>query len=318
LSRTGSITQPLTIRYLLGGRAQSGVDYTPLDAQVTIPAGRRTTTLPIIPIDDLTVEGDEEVVVTLLDDAAYDLDPAGQSRSAAVTIVDDDNVPRVTIHRPERFAQEVGEVPGRFVIRRTGSTELPLRVQFTVGGSAAPGIDYTAISRQATLRVGRREVSIFIRPNNDAIFEGDETVRITLLEGPGFTLSQTNPGQVSTFVTIRDRPTVTISVADPAATAHPSDPAAFRITRTGPTSAALRVSYQLLGTARPGTDYVGPPALITIPAGQTSVLVLIKGRGTRLGEISKTVTMKLKPLAGYNLDFFDAGSQQRTVTIWDV
>lgn len=321
LARTGNIEAPLTIRYLISGRAQSGVDFTPLDQQVTIPAGRRTTTLPIIPIDDLSVEGDEEVVITLIDDAAYDLDTTGQNRSAALTITDDDNVPLVTIRSPERVGTEVGENAARFVVSRTGATDLPLTINLRISGSAAPGTDYLAISSTITIRANRNTANIFIRPNNDAEFEGNETVRITLqpssVSPPRFTLSQTNPNLVSRYIIIRDRPMVSITVADPVATTDPADTALFLISRTGPTAAPLRIAYTLEGTAVPGDDYARPASLITIPAGKSSVYVTIRGRGTQFDTPFKTVRMTITRLAGYNIDRSNRESYSRYLRIWD-
>ena len=97
ISRSGSILEELTVHYTIGGTATNGVDFTPLSTQITIPAGRRSITLPIIPIDDVLVEGDETAVVTLARDTMYKLDPTGRNRSASITITDDDSISRVTI-----------------------------------------------------------------------------------------------------------------------------------------------------------------------------------------------------------------------------
>ncbi|MCC6322696.1 MAG: hypothetical protein IT438_14805 [Phycisphaerales bacterium] len=320
IRRTGAITSPLTVRYLISGRAVSGIDFTPLDVSVTIPAGRRSTTLPIIPIDDVGVEGDEEVVITLLDDAAYDLDATGQNRSAAITIRDNDRVPRVIITTPDRMAEEVGERVGRFIIERSGEIDLPLVVNLRIGGSATPNVDYIGLPDRVTIRAGRTQASVFVRPLDDSLFEGNETVRITLQpsEDGSFTLSQTHPRRVSTWVVLRDRPMVSITVADPVATTHPSDAAAFLITRSGPTDRALRIAYSLEGTAAAGQDYVRPPALLTIPAGRSTLLVKITGRGTQFTDARfKTVRLTIEPLAGYNRDLSNRESYSRYLRIWD-
>lgn len=318
IRRTGDIEQPLTIRYLISGRAQSGVDFTPLDAQVTIPAGRRSTTLPIIPIDDLDVEGDEEVVVTLLDDAAYDLDSTGRNRSAALTIRDDDTVPVVTIRAPDPLAQEAGQTTAKFVIHRTGALELPLTVNLRIAGSATPGVDYQTLPSTVTIRAGRNRVVLFVRPINDSEFEGNETVRITLQPDPDrFTLSQTNPRLVTNWAVIRDRPVVNLTIADPTATSHPSDTASFLIWRSGPVNQPLRIDYSLGGTANPGTDYVRPANLITIPRGQSFVLVTIRGRDTQFDVPFRTVRMTLDPLDTYNIDLSNRESYSRYIRIWD-
>lgn len=324
IQRTGSVDSPLTVRYLISspapgqsGVAQSGVDFTPLDAQVTIPAGRRFTTLPIIPIDDLEVEGDEIVLITLLDDATYDLSSTAADRSASLTIVDDDQVPMVTLLRPDRRASEVGQDSARFVVRRTGPRNLPLEVSLTIGGSATPGTDYEPLPTTLTIRPGRRQVTLYVRPYNDGLFEGNETVRLTLVPDAHFTLNNARPGEISTHVIIRDRPTVSIGVADPIATTDPSDTALFRISRTGPTTDPLRIRYSLGGTAGVGLDFVRLSDVITIPRGRSSVLVTITGRDTRFDSPFKTVNLMLRSLPSYNLDSTDPASCLRQVRIYD-
>ena len=49
VSRAGNTSQPLNVRLLYSGNAVSGVDYAPLPAKVTIPAGAASATLSIQP-----------------------------------------------------------------------------------------------------------------------------------------------------------------------------------------------------------------------------------------------------------------------------
>jgi hypothetical protein len=161
-------------------------------------------------------------------------------------------------------------------------------------------------------------VALFVRPYNDGAFEGNESVRITLEpDDSRFSLHPSRPSLVSTYSIIRDRPTVTISVADPVATSDPADTGAFRITRSGPTTEALRVSYSLGGTALMGTDFARLPEVITIPAGRSSVLIPIRGRGTQFDSPYKNVNMRLRALPTYNLDITDPGLFLRQIRIWD-
>ena len=65
-----------------------------------------------------------------------------------------------------------------------------------------------------------------------------------------------------------DPPTVTV-VATDAAAGETANPGIFTVTRTGPTTAALTVSYTVGGTATSVTDYT--PALsgtVVIPVGR--------------------------------------------------
>src|SRR6266480_2134118 len=90
VSRDGSTASALTVQLSLGGSAANGIDYQSLPTTVTIPAGAASATITVTPIDDSQVEGDETVVMTLSQDAAYDV---GSSNSATVTIHDNDSTP---------------------------------------------------------------------------------------------------------------------------------------------------------------------------------------------------------------------------------
>ncbi len=81
----------LVIRYSLGGTATNGDDYVGLPGSLTFADGESTVDVPVTPIDDNEVEGDEDVVVTLVDEAAYDPDPV--NATGKITIKEDDVAP---------------------------------------------------------------------------------------------------------------------------------------------------------------------------------------------------------------------------------
>ncbi len=89
LTRTGDLSDSLTVKYVLGGTATNGVDYTELLGQVTFAAGQATAVVRVVPIDDKEVEGDETVVFTLSNGNGYELG----DRTATITIADNDKAP---------------------------------------------------------------------------------------------------------------------------------------------------------------------------------------------------------------------------------
>ncbi len=86
------VDHPLTVRLAIGGTARPRSDYVPLERQLVIPAGTKRVKIPVIPIDDLKVEGDETVVVELQHGAGYRV---GSPRKATVVIRDDDTPVRI-------------------------------------------------------------------------------------------------------------------------------------------------------------------------------------------------------------------------------
>jgi hypothetical protein len=121
LTRTGGTLQPLTVRYAISGRATSGADFGSLAGSAVIPSGAAWVRVPLVVLDDALLEGDEDVVLTLLPDATYSIGVAAQR---ALTIGDDEAtsyepaalrfaVSPLALREPALFSV-VGGAPGGF------------------------------------------------------------------------------------------------------------------------------------------------------------------------------------------------------------
>ena len=65
ITRSGDLTNPLTVPVTFSGTAGAGADYPTPASAVTIPANQTSATISITPLIDLRAEGDETVTVTL-------------------------------------------------------------------------------------------------------------------------------------------------------------------------------------------------------------------------------------------------------------
>ena len=84
LTRNGD-TNELTVYLAISGTASNSVDYLILTNVVTFPEGSNTVALPVTPILDYAIEGDESVIVTIVTNLAYYI---GNGSQASVTIHD--------------------------------------------------------------------------------------------------------------------------------------------------------------------------------------------------------------------------------------
>ncbi len=99
LTRSGNTNADLTVNLTISGTASNGVDYTVISNSAVIPAGATETVIALTPINDVLVEGNETVQLTIVSNAAYAvLAPGG----ALATIVDDEVnlLPTVAITSP--------------------------------------------------------------------------------------------------------------------------------------------------------------------------------------------------------------------------
>jgi hypothetical protein len=94
-------------------------------------------------------------------------------------------------------------------------------------------------------------------------------------------------------------PTVTITAPDATATEAGTTTGYFTITRTGATTSALTVNYSVSGTATPGSDYNSIGTNITIPAGSSSVNIIITPIYDFEPEADETVIVTISANSAY-------------------
>ena len=100
--RSGSTSDPLAVRFSLGGTASLGADYEAPDSPLIIPAGEQSAWLVIKPVDDLRKEPVETVVASLLADTATPTRHVlGLPRRAAAVLVDEDQARPPCLRLPD-------------------------------------------------------------------------------------------------------------------------------------------------------------------------------------------------------------------------
>lgn len=100
---------------------------------------------------------------------------------AQSTGISNATLPVVTIRATDPEASEPGTNTGMFLLNRAGSTNLALSVFLQIGGTAANGLDYAAIPVWILVPAGVRELQIPVRPMDDLLYEGVETVEARLV-----------------------------------------------------------------------------------------------------------------------------------------
>ncbi len=145
-TRTAPTTSPLTINFSVGGSATFSTDYTQSGAATfsassgtaTFASGSSTAIVTIDPTADNTVEPDETVILTVTSGTGY---AVGSPSAATGTITNDDT--DVTVAVSPLSVAEDGATNLVYTFTRTGVTTAPLTANFSVGGTASFGTDYT-------------------------------------------------------------------------------------------------------------------------------------------------------------------------------
>ena len=173
--------------------------------------------------------------------------------SAADTVMITAVAPVATLTATDADAAEAGLEPGSFTVSRTGDVSFALTVAYVVSGTATNGTDYTLIPTSVTIPAGSPTAVITITPVDDSVLEDSESVVLTLLEGDAYDVGTESTATVT--IADNDPPAVTIDATDPDAAEVGGDSGTFTVSRTGPTTSSLTVSYTITGSATNGTDY---------------------------------------------------------------
>ncbi len=91
------------------------------------------------------------------------------------------NLPTAEIEAVVPKASEGDRIRGRFQVARNGCTDNPLSLQYTVSGTARPGVDYRELRGWLLIPAGRRFAPIQVIPLGDMLEEDGATVIVTLL-----------------------------------------------------------------------------------------------------------------------------------------
>ena len=213
----------------------------------------------------------------------------------------------VSVTASDASAGETPASDGAFLVSADGTLPGPIRVLYSLSGSATAGDDYAALPGEVTLTPGQPQATIVVDVSgDDGVFEGEETVTITLTsaartgddddddddEGDDDDIDIV--GGPAT-VTIADS-TYTVTAERTAnATEDPVSAGAIRVSlgARNESGSPLDVSYSTGGTATSGSDYVSLSGTVAIPTGAESASIEITPLNDDVPEGAETVEVTI-------------------------
>ncbi|TWI84152.1 putative repeat protein (TIGR01451 family)/gliding motility-associated-like protein [Chitinophaga japonensis] len=297
--------------------ADNGVDYAALPGTITLSAGAAEVQLPIVVTDDLLIEGDENLELTLLSavDQVGDnyLNP---NRTLTTRVIDNDN--RISITKVTDGA-ELGNgnaSNGSFLISLPGTLTFneDIPVRYTIDGissaTGGPGATYdydnVMLTGEIVLPANTNSIVLPIAVNDDLLVEHDETVQITVQDnnlsavtGMKFTF---DPAQATAVMIIDDDdarvPVNILSTVDGAEPGGAAGNGSFTIGWPNGLSAtgSIIVRLSIAGTATANADYTTIPVTRLLPAGASSVTIPVTVLNDLLVEGAETVVLTITGL----------------------
>ena len=293
VSLSAAAASDVTVEYFINGGTAlgGGIDYQFSLGMLTFLPGETSKNISVTIVDDALAESNETIVIAL----ANPYNSRFGTSSHTLTITDNDALPSATIG----FAGASGsglesQSSAPLAVSLSRALTSPVTVNYAVtGGTATGGADYSISSGTLTFAAGE---TVKVIPNaiiDDTVVEPSETMILTLSNPVGVAL---NANIIFTYTIVdNDASTVTILATDADAAEPGTDTGLFTLLRTGSTTAALTVNFNVSGTATSGADYANLPSMVVIPSGASSATVSLTPLDDNLIERTETVSLALTP-----------------------
>lgn len=178
VTRSGGNASPVGINYRVEAGTASAEDFSSSSGTLSFAAGETAKAIPIAITDDLLVEADETLVVTLSEPAGG-ATLGGQS-SVTVTIVDDEKPGELNWVKTSSALVE-GASQLTLEVSRTKGTSGAVSVDYQISsGSATNGADYVFSNGKLTFADGEILKTVSIQFLSDSLREGYEDLTIEL------------------------------------------------------------------------------------------------------------------------------------------
>jgi bacillolysin len=162
-----------------GGSATPDADYRPVNTTLTFAAGVRMVNCMVPILDDAVIDGAKTV------NLALSVPPGssgllGSPSAAVLTINDNDQVGTFRFGSATYMVDE--GATGTLTVMRAGTNLASgVTVDYTVtGGTAANGTDYSLADGTITFNAGQTSATIPVPTFTDGVFDGNQTVIVTL------------------------------------------------------------------------------------------------------------------------------------------
>ncbi|MCH7497248.1 MAG: hypothetical protein IH971_05290, partial [Candidatus Marinimicrobia bacterium] len=289
-----------------------GVDFTLAAGTATISAGATTTDITTAILnDDALDEFDETFNITLSNPSNASVGVTFPTHT--FTITDNDVTPTLAFSTASASGAE-STSPVTATIALSAASGKNVSVPYSITGTATGGgVDYALAAGTATILAGETDSVLSAVIIDDAIYETDETIIITL-----GAITNADPGvnTVHTYtITNNDaKPTIEFS----AASSNGSEgvtPASIAVTLSVATAVDATVGYAVTGSTATagGDDFTLAAGTATITAGQTSTNIDVAIVDDIFDEPAETIIITLSG----EIDASLGGNSVHTYTITD-
>ena len=271
VSRTGGAYGAVSVDYATNnGTATSGSDYSATSGTLSWVDGETANkTFSVNIADDVVYEDDETVDLTL----SNAVNAAIGTNSAELTILENETPVYGTLEfSAVTYTAAENGTSIAITVNRTGGSDGTVSIDYaTADGTATAGVDYIASSGTLTWINGESAGKTFtVLISDDQIFDGDETVSLTLSNIVNATL-----GVSSASLTITENDVFSYGTLDLDATSYSvlesNTLVTFTVSRSGGVDGNVSVEYATSNdTATAGIDYTASTGTLSWLEGESA------------------------------------------------
>lgn len=316
IDRSGGSDGAVSVNYATtNGTASSATDFVETHGTLNFSSGQIQKTINISVTDDTAHEGDETVLLNL--SAATGGASLGTSY-ATVTILDNEPTlaPNVIGFDAELYAAKEDSTFASITVARRGGASGAVSAQYlTSNGSATDGSDYTSTTGTISFADGETSKTFLVPLRDDVVYEGDETVLLTLSSAAGGATLGTNKATLTIRENDSTPPVDALSFGSPTySVREDAKVAQITVSRTGDSRGTVSVRYATSGgTATAGSDYVATTGTLNFSGAVTVQQFEVVILDDNIQEIDETVDIRLdSPSDGASI-----GTGFSTLTIHD-
>ena len=265
---------------------------------VIFEAGDSLYNLTIVLNNDDLDEGEETLRVQLggLEAGSTRTQLDTSASGTMVTIIDDDDPPRVSVVSPTSPVDEGGEAV--FTIRLDTASGKNISVDYATDatrGNATAGVDYATTAGTLIITAGATTAQVAVPVLDDELDEADETFVLRLTNTDNATIA-TDAGDTATATIADTDDPPSISISPPPTPTNEGGVALFTLTLNASSAKNISVEYTTQdGTARAGVggDYATTTGTIILTAGTTSAQIQVPVLDDPLDEADETFALTL-------------------------
>ncbi len=254
----------------VAGDATPAKDYQPIASTYTLAAGQTQVAIEVTSLVEQVLQPDRHVVVSLVPGTAYAI---GAVKSATVTILGPTGAAALPVVSLVTGTHQLMKgQPFAITIGLSEPTSANVTVQLQYAGSAVAGVDYTPPNVPLTIPAGQTSLTVQVPTLADNRVEPDTILFVSLV--PAFDYGIGPANAVATTIVSQNLPELSITASGPTVAA--GNATTFTITADQPPAKDTSVNFQVIGTAVAGQDYQPLTGTAVLPAGQTSVSVVLR------------------------------------------